>query len=98
MDRNAGCANPPKMDNAASMLNSATECSKTKADEIANVTNLIRETLIGKPYPGDPMAKAPLIREVTPGLLGATLVCVEETNRMLSYVLDELRTVLGEIQ
>lgn len=98
MNRTAGCAEAPKRDNSTSRLNSATECSKTNADEIANVTNLIRETLIGKPPSVDPMTKATLVREAPAGLFGSLTLRVEETNRMLSYVLDELRIVLGEIQ
>ena len=97
MDRNAGCAAAPKRESAATRLDSATEVTKTLSDEAAKTVNLLREALIGKPVPGDPTAQAIVGRPIEPGLLGTTTTRVEDSNRTLNYVLDELRTVLGEI-
>jgi len=98
MNRTAGCADAPKRDNAASRLDSATEATKTLSDEAAKTVNLLREALIGKPTPADPTAKPMIGRAVEPGLFGTITMRVEDSNRTLNYVLDELRTVLGEIQ
>ena len=96
MNRTAGCADAPKRDNAASRLDSAISVAKAHSEEIASITGKIREILLGSPPPAIAKDKG-LVERPTSGFLGSITSLQEETNRVLTFVLDELRTVLGEI-
>jgi hypothetical protein len=98
MDRNAECAAAPVRDNAATRLDGATDSTKKLAEEVAVTVNSLRDALIGKKLektPGTMGAVAP--RDVSPGFFGTVQMRVEDTNRTLNYVLDELRIVLNEV-
>ena len=88
----------PKRENLAFRLNSSIGASNVLAAEIAKTTNAIREALMGCPPPAiakDKEAADPMIP--LPGFLGNMISRSEENNHTLTYVLGELRTVLGEI-
>jgi hypothetical protein len=86
----------PKKDNAAARLDRELSTSRGIAEEITSATNKVRELLIGFP-PAPPCAKDK--NPVTlPGFLGHCTKFQSETNGILAGVLDDLRTVLSEIQ
>lgn len=89
-----GIAASPKRENLASQLDSTVGATMALTGEIAKTTNAIREVLMGSPPSIDKTAEKPAS---LPGFLGNMIGRSEENNRTLNYVLDELRTVLGEI-
>ncbi len=85
----------PKKDNAFARLDRELGCTRGLAEEIASITNAIRDGLIG---PAPPLATA---EEKIPGdargLFGIATRRQSETNKILTYILEELRTVANEI-
>ena len=84
----------PGKENVAAHLDREIGCSRGIAEEIASVTNKLRECLIGPAPPSDPTGKAPAVGS---GILGEWSHRQGETNKILAYILDDLRTVLNEI-
>jgi len=93
-----GIAASPKRENLAYRLDSTIGTANTLTGEIAKTTNAIREALMGCPPPAIAKDKEATERTAPlPGFLGNMIARSEDINRTLNYVLDELRTVLGEI-
>lgn len=87
-------ADTPKKENAASRLDREISCSRDIAEEIASITNKLREELIGPAPPSGVTEKNPAL---SLGLFGTFTHRQAETNKILAYALDELRTILNDI-